>query len=223
MTLIIISVFVIILVSGLVTLLRRYKGFVDRHNFAIEYREKFIQFAKKYFESYGSGNRRGNIDSELYVWLTKNVNKIQSDLGHLGTMHYVAPFQIYQISNYQILINTIPKFRNGKIEEFDINSADDCLLRYIGVLEKTLASIKQKLKNPVVWFKEGFQEIISLPLYIFNWFGILSDTTVSKVTTNVIFKFFAGLGGLVAFASGVVTIIQGKEQTIAFFKQLFQR
>jgi len=120
MTLIIISSFVSILIIGLVTLLRRYKGFVDRHNFAFEYREKFIQFTNKYFESYDNWNRRGNIDSELYVWLTKNVNKIQGDLGHLGTMHYVAPFQIYQISNYQIIINTIPKFRNGKIEEFDI-------------------------------------------------------------------------------------------------------
>ena len=86
-----------------------------------------------------------------------------------------------------------------------------------------MASIKRKLKNPIIWFKEGFQEIISLPLYILNWFGILSDTGVSKVTTNVIFKFLAGIGGLVAFASGVVTIIQGKEQTIAFFKQLFHK
>jgi hypothetical protein len=86
-----------------------------------------------------------------------------------------------------------------------------------------LESIKKKLKNPIAWFKEGFQEIISLPIYLLNWFGILSDTTVSKVTTNVIFKILAGIAGLVTFISGIVTIIQGKDQTISFIRQLFHK
>ena len=119
------------------------------------------------------------------------------------------------------MINTLPKFRSGQIENFDVNSTDDCLLRYLGVIEKALISIRKKIKNPIVWFKEGFQEIISLPLYIFNWFGILSDNSVSKLTTNAIFKIFSGIGGLVAFASGIVTIVQGKDQIISFINKIF--
>lgn len=223
MTTIIIFTFLFILVVGLITIIRRYKNFIDRHNFAADYRGKLIQLANKYFKNYDSWNRQGDLDGDLYMWLTKNVNKIQDDLGGLGTMHYVAPFQIYQIRNYQIIINTLPKFRTGQIENFDIHSSDDCLLRYIGVLEKVLESIKKKLKNPIAWFKEGFQEIISLPIYILNWFGILSDTAVSKVTTNVTFKILAGIAGLVTFLSGIVTIIQGKDQTISFIRQLLHK
>jgi hypothetical protein len=62
---------------------------------------------------------------------------------------------------------------------------------------------------------------MTLPLYIFNWFGLMSDRTVAKVSRNVIWRLLAGIGGLVAFISGIVTIIQGKEQTILLFKQLF--
>jgi hypothetical protein len=219
MTTTIIIIFILIFSIGLITLLRRQNKYVQKHNFAFDYREKFIELSNKYFATIY--DRNGTLDSELYMWLTKNVNKMQADLGHLGTMHYVAPFQIYQIKNYQIVINTLPKFRNGQVEDFDINSADDSLLRYIGVLEKALESIRKKIKNPIICFKEGFQEVISLPLYIFNWFGLLSDNSVSKVTTNIIFKIFAGISGLVAFASGIVTIVQGKEQMISLINKIF--
>lgn len=221
MTLIIISSFIVVVVLGFITIRRRYTLLIEQYNFASRYRMNFMNFVNKYFENFDSWNRRGNLDSDLYVWLTKNANRIQGDLGNLGTMDYVAPFQIYHIKNYQILINTIPKFRAGKVEDFDINSADDCLLRYIGILETVLVQLRKKMINPVIWFKEGFQFLISLPLYIFNWFGIVSDATVSKVTANVVFRLLAGVSGLVTFASGIVTIIQGKEQTVLFLKQFF--
>jgi hypothetical protein len=223
MTTIIIIAFVFILVVGLITLIRRYRKFVADHNFAVEYREKFMALTKKYFSTYDNWARQGELDSDLYMWLTKNVNRIQGDLGRLGTMHYIAAFKEYEVANYQIIINTIPKFRIGRIQEFDVSSADDCMLRYIGVMEKASDSIEKKLRNPIIWFREGFQQILSLPLYILNWFGILGENTVSKVTTNNIFKIFAGIGGFVAFVSGMVTIIQGKEQTITFIKNLFRK
>jgi hypothetical protein len=164
MTLLIISAFLFVLVFGFVLVRKRYVRIVNKHSFAMEYRNKLVDLANRYFQTYEKYYSQGTLDNTLYIWLTKNVNQIQSDLGHLGTMHYMAPFQIYQISNYQIVINTLPKFRDGSIEPFDVNASDDCFIRYVGVLERSRESIEKQLRNPIIWFREGFQEMISLPL-----------------------------------------------------------
>ena len=223
MTALIITIFIFVFALGFITIFRRYQRILKEKNFGVEYRNRFVEFANKYFETTHGYYSQKNFDTELYIWLTKNVNEIQANLGHLGKMHYVAAFQMYEVKNYEVVINTLPKFRDGKIESFDVNSTDDCLLRYIGSMKKIIESLSKKLKNPIIWFKEGFQEIISLPLYIFNWFGILSDRAVARVTTNVIWKVLAGLGGLVTFVSGIVTIIQGKDQTIELLRHWFGR
>ncbi len=221
MSIIIIVCFILTLVLGLGTILRRSKLLIDKHQFAFEYREKFIGLANKYFSTYERYVQNGTVDRELYIWLTKNVNQIQSDLGQIGTMHYVAAFQRYQIPNYQVVLNTLPKFRDGSIENFDITSTEDCLIRYIGDLEIDIKAVRKQIKNPVTWFKEGFQIVISLPLYLLNWFGVLGDTSFYRVMHSVIYKFITGVCGLVTFVSGLVTIIQGKEATVALFKQIF--
>jgi hypothetical protein len=40
-------------------------------------------------------------------------------------------------------------------------------------------------------------------------FGIISDGTYFKITTNGIFKFFAGIAALIGFVSGIVGLITG--------------
>jgi hypothetical protein len=220
MTIYIILTLIFILIVGFVIIYKRLTKCIEKHSFATEFRDRFIDFVNIYYQSYDSWVRRGKIDNEQYIWLTMNVNRMQGDLGTLGTMHYVAPFQLYQISNYQILINTIPKFRDGKVQEFDINSSDDCLLRYIGFINEIVEANKKKIRNPIIWFREGFHEIMSLPLLIFNWFGILSNNYVSKIMTNTAYKVLTGLAGLVAFLSGIVTIIQGKQETIEMIKRI---
>ena len=172
---------VLIFLIGFIQVFRTHSRTIKKHELASEYRNKFIEFANKYFENYDRWSGSGNFDGELYVWLTKNVSKIQSNVGHFGIMDYIAPFQTYSISNYQIIINTIPKFREGKIENFDVNSVDDCLLRYIGYIEEQSNGNIKNLKNPIIWFRIGFQEIISIPLFVLNWFGIFSKHRVKRV------------------------------------------
>lgn len=188
--------------------------------FANEYRNKFNQLTNKYFKTYDNWSRSGNFDRELYVWLTMNVNLMQEYLGSHGVMEYIAPFQTYRISNYQIVINTIPKFRDGSVKDFDINSVDDCLLRYIGYLEGIINKNKKNLKNPIIWFREGFREVLSIPIFILNWFGIISSRTVSSIKNSLIFKAISGLISLITLISSIVTIIVGKDQTIEFIHKL---
>jgi hypothetical protein len=219
--LITVGIFVLIVGIGFLTILNRLRGFKDDFNFAFEYRDKFVSFANTFLSTYNQFSRNGTIDNEKYIWLTKNVNKIQSDMGPFGVMDFIAPFQTYQVKNYQIVVNSIPKFRSQNIDQFEINSVDDSLLRYIGNLEEIIKLVQKKLKNPIIGFQEGIQSIISLPLYFLSWFGIISRQLIFKVKDNIIFKLITGITGLVAFISGIVTIIVGKDQTIEFIKKLF--
>lgn len=220
-TLLIILSILFVLIIGFVRVFKRHKRTTQRHEFAFEYREKFIQFTNKYLKTYDRWSRAGDFDNNLYVWLTKNVNRIQSEIGVIGVMDYIAPFQTYKVSNYQIIVNTLPKFRDGQIENFDVNSVDDCLLRYLGHIEERSKETFRNLRNPVIWFRIGFQEILSIPLFILNWFGIFSKHTVNNIMDSILYKIFTGIIALVTLISGIVTIIQGKEQTLELLRKLF--
>jgi hypothetical protein len=163
------------------------------------------------------------VHGELYVWLTMNVNKIQNMVGTFGVMTYKPAYQNYIINNYNLIINTIPKFREGPIESFDVNSVDDCLLRYLGHLEELSKDIRSNLWNPIIWFREGFKEIISIPIFLLNWFGIISNKRLSSIKASVFYKIITGLIALVTLVSGIVTIVVGYDQTITFIKNLTSR
>lgn len=223
MILIIIGMLFLITVIGFFTIYKRLKSFQEDFEFAFDYRDKFVSFANTFLSTYNQFSRNGTIDNEKYVWLTKYVTKIQTELGPFGIMDYIASFQRYQVKNYQIIVNSLPKFRDQSIDKFEINSVDDCLLRYIGNLEEVINQIKRKIKNPIIWFQEGIQAILSIPLYLLSWFGIISSRSIFKLKNNFIFKLITGIAGLVAFISGLVTIIVGKEETIKIINELFHK
>ena len=209
-----------IFIIGFVQVYNRQNRVVKKIDFAGEYRNKFVEFSNKYFENYDLWNRSGNLDGELYVWLTMNVSKIQNHVGSFGLMSYKPAFQNYLINNYQIIINTIPKFREGQVENFDVSSVDDCLLRYIGHLVDYQKETQQNLRNPIIWFREGFREILSIPIFILNWFGIISNRTLHSIKDSFIYKLISGLIALVTLISGIVTIIAGYEQSLNFLKKI---
>lgn len=219
-TAIIIACILIIFIIGLVQVYNCHNHVIEKINFAREYRNKFIEFANKYFETHEPWIRSGDIDSELYVWLTMNVSKIQSYVGSFGIMSYRPAFQNYIINEYKIIVNTIPKFREGQIESTDAGSVDDCLLRYIGHLEEYQKNTNQNLRNPIIWFREGFREILSIPIFILGWFGIISNRTLNSIKSSLIYKVISGLIALVTLVSGIVTIIVGYDQASKFISKI---
>ena len=222
-TLLIITGIILVLLIGAIEVFKRHFRVINQINFADEYRNKFVELTNKFSQNYEHFNHSGNLDNELYVWLTMNVNKIQSNVGSFGVMTYKPAFQNYMINNYQIIINTLPKFREGKVENFDVVSVDDCLLRYIGHLEECKKDTQKNVKNPIIWFREGFKEIISLPIFILSWFGIFSRKTVDNIKDSVVFKVIAGLIALVTLVSGLVTIVVGYDKTIEFLNKLLAK
>lgn len=213
----ILAVFII----GFVKVYNRHSRVIKNINFASEYRKKFVTFSKKYFKIYERRSRSSNFDYELYEWLTMNVIKIQNNIGFLGVITYQPPFTNYMIDNYKIIVNTLPKFRNGQVGRSDADMVDDCLLRYLGHLEEDLKETQKDLRNPIVWFREGFREIMSIPIFILSWFGIISNQTVNSINNSSIYKVISGLIALVTLVSSVVTIIVGYDQTIEFVNRLF--
>jgi hypothetical protein len=210
-----------ILFIGLYEVNRLHSQSLTEIGFTNEYRSKFIQLHNKYFDSYDSWSRVGNVDNELYVWLTLNSNKIQSNLGNFGVLDYTSAYRTYKVTNYPVIINTIPKFRDGTVKHYDSNSLDDCLLRYIGFLHEYEKITSNYLKNPLIWFREGIKKILSAPLLILNSLGLFSQRAVSTITNSLIFKVFAGIAALVTFMSALVTIIVGYDQTKEFILKYF--
>jgi len=222
-TALMISGIIAIFIIGFIQVYNHHNRVVKKIEFADEYRYKFVKFSNKYFESYDRWSRSGNFDGEKYVWLTMNVSRIQNNLGTFGIMDYIAPFQTYKVSNYQIVINTIPKFRDGSIQDFDVNSVDDSLLRYIGYLNEYQKDTLRNLKNPLIWFREGFREILSIPIFILSWFGIISNRTLNSIKNSLIYKVISGLIALVTLISGIVTIVVGYDQTIEFINRILNK
>jgi hypothetical protein len=213
---------VAVLIIGFVKIISTCMKIAKNRDFISDFRNKFIDFANMYFESYDVYSRKSNnFDEELYVWLTMNVNRVQNLLGNYGRMYFVAPFQIYQVPNYEVVINTLPKFRNHSVESFEINSVDDCLLRYLGTLQERLEKLERIIKNPFIWFKTGIQELLSIPLYFLNWFGVFGNKTLSKIIGGLFYRVFTGIIAFVAFLSGIVTIITGWKPTIQFISNIF--
>jgi len=59
-------------------------------------------------------------------------NKIQYMMRHYGVVGYTPPFGKYRDTQYHVIINTLPKFRDNSLTRDDIHLVDDCLLRYLG-------------------------------------------------------------------------------------------
>lgn len=210
-------------IVGFIQIYNRHSVIIKKICFANEYRNKFIEFSTKYFANYDRWNCSGNLDSELYDWLTMNVIKIQNYVGSFGKISYKPAYQNYYINEYQAIINTIPKFRESKIERVDAGAVNDCLLRYIGYMVDQSETTKKNLKNPIIWFRFGVLEILGVPIFVLSWFGIISNKTVNFVKDSLIYKLISGLIALVAFISGVVTIIVGYEQAIEFIKKIVEK
>lgn len=219
MTIVGIVILLLILLVGYIKLRKEFSGLEEAIEFASEYRKCFNELVTSYFDSYDRYERRGSFSGEMYEWLTKNVERIQRRLGQLGIIDYTAPFNKFRAPRYEVIINTIPKFRDGTITEYDANWVDDCLLRYVGSKEELLKESGMELRNPFIWFRTGIQNILTIPLYVLNWFGIINKGVLYRVTGNVFFKVLGGVAAIIAFAANLVTIFGSWSNLITFLQK----
>lgn len=211
MELIIISVIIVaIAIIGFYTIHKECRSYEKELEFANRYRNRFVSLANEYISS-------RNVNNEEYTWLTMNVHRIQTDMGVFGILDYRAPFGMYVVKNYQIVVNTLPKFRNGEIKDFDIQSTDESILRYIGYNEAVLLDIEAEKKSPLKWLSTGVGQLISLPMAILKEFGVISVSSYNTWKSSRIKNILAGLISLLGIVSIVMTVVLGWEEFINLF------
>ena len=198
--------------AGAISCWRKFEEAKERRSLAYEFQNKFIDLAN-YYEN----NRQLSGD---YTWLVQNAVTIQRRLGGFGQIHFRQPFENKYIPNYEIVTNTLSKFRSGIVHEAEIGYADDALLRYLKYTDEVFEQAEKNLKNPFLWLRQGFRYIISFPLYLLGWFGLISNDATRRIVNNNGFNFFSNLAAFIAFISGIVTIIAGYDQSIAFINRI---
>ena len=156
-------------------------------NFLTEYRNKFVEMTNKFYEN-------KSLDNQLYTYLIEKSNKTELLLGQSGRVHYMPPFVNYTIPDYPIVLNTIPKFKTGTLQDFDISSSDNALVRKIGIL-KERQDFLNNADNLKTWFQIGSQTILSFPLSLLSFFGIVTTKKLQIITASSILKSLMVLFG----------------------------
>lgn len=193
---------------------RRVRQIDEERTFAAEFHQHLV----KYVNSTGQAQ-------DSYFWLTKQSTKMQSQLGSLGYITYRPPFANYVINNFQIIVNLLPELRkslDGTLSGYNTSEyammLQDCLLRQDGILERRREQSEVLLKNPLIWFREGVQFILSTPLYLAFTMGVIGSSMVVSIAHSVLFKFISGIVALIGFLSAIITIILGWEGFLGFLR-----
>lgn len=206
----------LLLLVGFLKLRKRVVALNKEGDFVQEFREKFINYC----------NSRGE-DSDSYTYLMLNSARMQRDMGSMGIYgSFKPPSANYTISNYPIILNMIPEIRSfidrdresgfglfAPTVDSYIKAVDEALLRYIGNLTDQNDEAYNSLKNPLLWFRSGVSQILSLPLMLFVSFGLMAGSTLRALESSYIFKAINALVSIIAIVSGIMTIILGWDQT----------
>lgn len=210
-TLKIIAILICLLILGFIRIINR-----------ILYLQKRIDFTSQYLKRYSEFISKDNFDEEEYYWLTYNVNKIQAELGVGGIIDYRPPFANYIINNYQLIINTLPEIRSGIAHEAMINACSEVMIRHLGLLDKNITELRNQLYNPFIYLREGINLIITLPIRIAYWSGLVEYSSFEKVSTGIIVKIFSFLIMILGVIASVITIFIGWEPFITQMRLLYQ-
>lgn len=185
----------------------------DRISFLNEFNDKFVEYC----------NGKGK-NNDLYTWLIRKSNKMQSEIGIFGIVDYKAPYTNHIINNFQLILNGLPKTRDDFINNPGSQHAvlvNEALLRYGGWLEELVESLRKTITNPFILLIDGIKSILSLPILILHEIKLLPVNIYQKLRDNIIDKFLAGIITLISIVSGIITIFTGWKPLIDTILNLF--
>lgn len=218
-------VLIAISVIGLLRIFCKAKAQSEDKDFAIEYLNNYREFA--------SGLINGTFDAEKYQWLKLKSSKMQIMMGSYGLAATYKPAGAnYMFKNYQMIVNGITEVKDIYMRMINglglsiekemlrelIGTIDDVILTYIGYLENNGERLLKELKNPFVWFREGVRFIVTFPIYLMQWSGLIRYTTYASISNNIFVRFVSFIVGIIAFVSSIVTIVTGYTSFVAIIK-----
>ena len=185
--------------------------------------------AQEYLNRLGKYVSSGGGDTESYAWLTQKSTIMQRQLGSSGILAaYKPPFANFQYTNYPILLNMLPELRNALADSFALErlanqysaTLQEVMIRHLGEVEEVEMEQRSLLRNPFVWLREGVRAVLSGPLYLLQWFGILSESATNRLIGNFLFRFLSSFTVLIGFIGSVVSIVVGWDQFIGMIGRL---
>lgn len=173
------------------------------------------------------------VDEELHYELTKDVKKMQHELGTDGIFAYVQDNLMgYSMNNYPLLVNMLSETHdwandlNGLAifcERYDqeMQQCRDMFVRHLGTLETKEEVIRKSLFNPFSNFSEGVRTILSLPIQLLESFGLLKAPYAQKIKSSAFSKIISMIVTVVSFVSGAMAIIMGWSDFWEFIRNMF--
>ena len=216
-----VSIIAILMVIGFIQIRKALIALQDDMAFAYEYRNKLNQFSNILF-------KQSKFDNDLYNWLTLNVAKMQTDLGYFGNIDLTPAGDNYVTRNYQMLVNTLAEMRTFLSDSYSYNlmgkgsdaaTCSDMIVRYYGSLMEQKKPLVQQLCNPLAWLQQGMQFMVTLPISLLYWSGLIQYSAFAGLSQNFFVKSLSFVINLIGLVGSIVTIVTGWNPFIAIYHQ----
>jgi len=198
---------VVLLVLGAIDEIVTLAALNRRRRFTIEYQQRWDGFARDYIADRAS--------SDDYVWLSRNQPKMSGELGPEGFIIYRAPYAQFASAHYPILPNTLSRASTSQAHPNDFPMVNHILITHEGALTTASENTRRELKNPFALLRRGLQFVLSLPLLLLSWSGLVSGATVERARRSVIFRFLQAVASVAALLSALVIVVTGWSAFVA--------
>lgn len=211
-SLIAIASIVLLLALGIGKIIYSAVRIQERIDFLTDYHNKLVAFLEN------------PEDHPAHIWLVEHMDEAQEKLGGAGIIDgYRPPYANYMLTNYQILINLIPKLHDPHaIEPGEVTFTTDAFVRAAGLCKALQADYRKQFKRPLQWLTTGISLLLSLPLYILRELNVLSLRTYRKITSSSGFKKISGLLALVGTLETLSTIFLNKSATVELAHKIIE-
>lgn len=216
----IIIIIVILIIMGFIKQLYEVNKFTNNYDTVKEYFNIFVNVTNNIVN-------KQIFDNNSYIQLVKRSEEIQLLMGYYGVIDLAEGGRIY--NNYPLVLNTIPKIKELKIDDsFDTENIlkefemlQNGFLRYFNNLEIILNTYKKHFLNPFTNLKEGIHFILSLPIKLLYWVGLINQNNKNKIENSNFISILSGIGTLLTLIYTIMSIFIDWNTFVSTIKNLF--
>lgn len=219
-----IGIIVALIIIGAIEEIISIRKLSQRLDYTSNYRNDFIDFCNRVRETH-------RVEGDDYYKLMQNENRIQRELGVNGIISvYRDPAAGIQMNNYPIFLNFFGELRNYMTSPqlFEeriyllVSTCDEALTKHIGLLTEAIEIGYSKLRNPFSCFANGIRFVISLPIHILEWCGIINSNTSKRIINSRLQEIINKIVVLIGLISSLITIIMGWDTFIQIVKTILR-
>ena len=177
------------------------KGVLEKHRYEDTMRDKFLE----------------------------DVDAFQIELGQDGVVDYYDPVLGMKVDKYQIFVNFDQEIQmtcgvlcdnTAQMEQFRqiVETCNAAINRHIGNLKRTRKECVRNLLNPIRCFSKGIRLILSIPIIMLQWLGIISADKRRKAESSTVMTIMSALVSVVGFVASIITIVLGWNEFVSILR-----